>query len=531
MSDDSPANLPLMSSRSSLLRAEVLWPVLLVGGLWLVMSLGTNAYLNWVETEYSRLFDDNLDALRLTNQAESEIWRLSLAMELPLAEPELLKARSCAVRELASEMARFQQLEAANLRLASSTFQATMIGFLNVLDAAETGDRGEFSGEELQVRLQGFAAEVSRAAAEFRTLNADWISGRRRMLTELKSRVVFLRLLILLLGLPIGILLGWRVARRLKSTAARIAVTLNETAAVDHLPGMTVQITRGSSFEDVQLQAERVVKRLRSVVGELQSARREVIQSERLAAVGELAAGVAHELRNPLTSVKLLLQHAARQPGDYRINEQKLQLILEEIRRMESTIQGLLDFSRQPDLKRLRHDLRETIRRSLNLADGRLRQQRLEVEANLGHRPLWIMADPELLNQVFVNLLLNAIEASPDGGRLSVSAELLDNSDRVRVSVSDTGSGFRSDILQKIFEPFATTKEKGTGLGLAICRRIVTEHGGQIQAANSPFGGAIVMVELPLDSLGEISSVKDQRAEAMALSTGGVPATPKAVAL
>jgi signal transduction histidine kinase len=528
MSENTPANPPVTSSRSSLLRAEVLWPVLLVGGLWFVMSLGTNAYLNWVETEYARLFDDNLQAFRLTTQAESEIWRLSTAAEWPLADSELLRVRSRVVHDLASEMTRFQRLEAAHLRSALSTLQATIGQFLNALDAVDAGDRGAISSDESRVRLQGLAAEVSRSAAEVRNLNTDWISARRRVLAELQSRVVLLRLLILLLGLPIGILLGWRVARRLQTTAARIAVTLNETASADELPGMTVQITRGSSFEDVQLQAERVVKRLRMVAGELQSARLEVIQSERLAAVGELAAGVAHELRNPLTSVKLLLQHAARQPGDYRISGQKLQLILEEIRRMESTIQGLLDFSRQPDLKRLRHDLRETIRRSLNLADGRLRQQRIDVEANLGLHPLWIMADPELLNQVFVNLLLNSIEATPVGGRLAVSAEVLEKSNRVRVSVSDTGSGFRSDILQKMFEPFATTKEKGTGLGLAICRRIVTEHGGQIQAANRPTGGAVVTVELPLDSSGIALSVSGSRTEAMGLGAAVVPAKPGA---
>ena len=520
MSENTLADVLRTRSRRSLLRAEVLWPVLLVGGLWLVMSLGTNAYLNWVETEYTRLFDDNLQALRLTTQAESEIWRLSNALDGALGDSELRTMRSRAVRQMTLEIADFQRLEGVHLRSALGTFQAAIRSFLDVLD----GSDGVTGRDEFQVRLQGLAAEVSRSATEFRNLNTDWISGRRRMLAELQSRVVLLRLLILLLGLPVGILLGWRVTRRLQTTAARIAVTLNETAAVDSLPDMTVQITQGSSFEDVQRQAERVVERLRVVAGELQSARLEVIQSERLAAVGELAAGVAHELRNPLTSVKLLLQHAARQPGDYRISGQKLQLILDEIRRMEGTIQGLLDFSRPPDLKRMRHDLRETILRSMNLADGRLRQHRISVQAKLGQQPLWITADPELLNQVFVNLLLNAVEATPEGGCLSVSVELLSNFNRVRVCVEDTGSGFRSDILQRMFEPFATTKEKGTGLGLAICRRIVTEHGGQIQGANRPGGGAIVTVELPLDGHGVGQSVVGGLPEAMSWNSVAVPA-------
>ncbi|MEY2724831.1 MAG: hypothetical protein RLZZ458_698, partial [Planctomycetota bacterium] len=159
MSENTLADVLRTRSRRSLLRAEVLWPVLLVGGLWLVMSLGTNAYLNWVETEYTRLFDDNLQALRLTTQAESEIWRLSNALDGALGDSELRTMRSRAVRQMTLEIADFQRLEGVHLRSALGTFQAAIRSFLDVLD----GSDGVTGRDEFQVRLQGLAAEVSRS--------------------------------------------------------------------------------------------------------------------------------------------------------------------------------------------------------------------------------------------------------------------------------------------------------------------------------------------------------------------------------
>ena len=210
---------------------------------------------------------------------------------------------------------------------------------------------------------------------------------------------------------------------------------------------------------------------------------------------------MAHELRNPLTSVKLLLQHASRQPAVGRINAPQWQLILDEVGRMESTIQGLLDFSRTPTLNRICHDMRETISRSLNLIDGRIRQAHIQLLSSIASEPLWVDGDPEQLNQVFVNLLLNSIEAMESEGRLQIDAHCIPGQSLIRVTVTDSGSGIAPEVIERLFEPFATTKERGTGLGLAISRRIVREHGGTIHAENQPDRGAVFTVELPQGEL------------------------------
>ncbi|MEI8022279.1 MAG: ATP-binding protein, partial [Schlesneria sp.] len=245
----------------------------------------------------------------------------------------------------------------------------------------------------------------------------------------------------------------------------------------------------------------------------------EVLQAERLAAVGELAAGVAHEIRNPLTSVKLLLQYAIRKASGPTLEESQLRLILDEIGRMETTIQGLLDFARPPKLNIMKHDLRQTLQRALNLIDSRARQQGIEIIMGEVETPLIVDGDTEKLHQVLVNLLINAVEAMPDGGRLSIDAmdamigidiprspttdtspdcqKQPDNHVAV-ITIRDTGEGISTHVLSRLFEPFATTKERGTGLGLAVSHRIVEEHQGTIVACNDSSGGAKFTLTMPL---------------------------------
>lgn len=489
------------------LQAQVLVPVLITTCFWLVMSLSTNLYLQWVESQYNRLFSSNLQLVRASSLLSTSMGTCMSAWTQRDITTEQLQQQwnqlANRIYELLNEMPpegvddSLQADRAELIRMANNVRQ-----LLETLTRADTK-----SDTAAEMDLQSLSSEIWARSVQISEHNSGVISIRRQELAALHSTVVLLRVAMLLLGLPIGIFLGWRVSLRLQSNVAQIAVTLSSQEAVGDSHEMTVSITRNSTFEEVHRQAERVVERLRSVGRELQSARKEVIQSERLAAVGELAAGVAHELRNPLTSVKLLLQHAARQPAGARIEDSQLMLILEEVRRMETTIQGLLDFSRTPSLNHIQHDLRETLQRSLNLADGRLRQAGIQLRTSLSESPLWVNGDAEQLNQVFVNLLLNAIEATPPGGLISVSARTQPESGMVRVSITDTGPGIAPEIMARLFEPFATTRPKGTGLGLPICHRIVTEHKGSITVENLEQGGARLSVDLP--AAGVSSAVRE----------------------
>jgi signal transduction histidine kinase len=260
-----------------------------------------------------------------------------------------------------------------------------------------------------------------------------------------------------------------------------------------------VEVAPSADLPGLDEQVQAVAAQIRKVLDELHRARREAMQAERLAAVGELAAGVAHELRNPLTSVKLLIQTAAQRSPGQALGERPLQIVQHEIERMERTIQGLLDFARPPRLHRVRHDVRETLQRALNLVVGRAAQQEVTVQTDLPPTPVEVEADPEQLHQVFVNLLLNSMDSMANGGllRIALEAQAI-RGGTCRIVFSDSGLGIPDAVLERLFEPFVTTKDRGTGLGLAISRRIVEEHHGRILAANCGGQGASFTVELPL---------------------------------
>ena len=382
----------------------------------------------------------------------------------------------------------------------------------------------ESSSEEMNLMTERrhvvvLADQIGALAQELFRINQSAIEDYRAQRDIITNKILWGRFSILLIGPVMGLFLGWRSARRLNRSIARIAVTLHDADTKSNSDIGTLAIDGTSNFEDVQQQAEQVAERMRQVSRELQSARREVLQAERLAAVGELAAGVAHEIRNPLTSVKLLLQYAIRKASGPTLDESQLRLILDEIGRMETTIQGLLDFARPPKLNIVKHDLRQTLQRALNLIDSRARQQGIEIITSEMNTPLIVNGDSEKLHQVLVNLLINAVEAMPDGGRLSIDAvdamigidiprsPTADTSHDCQdqpgnhvgvVTIRDTGEGIAAHVLSRLFEPFATTKERGTGLGLAVSHRIIEEHQGTIVACNDPAGGAQFTLTIPL---------------------------------
>jgi signal transduction histidine kinase len=316
-----------------------------------------------------------------------------------------------------------------------------------------------------------------------------------------RLRIAFDRVMIVLwiAGPAVGIVWGYWVARGMRRSISQIGITLKDAAGgLEHEVGR-VEVHPSGDLPALQQQVQLVSLRIKEVVDQLQQARRETMLADRLAGVGEMAAGVAHELRNPLTSVKLLIQTAADSPHDHALSDEHMHVVLEQIVRMESTIQALLDFASPPQMQIVSHDLRDTLRRALNLVEGHANQQGVVISEDCPSAPVSVDGDSEQLHQVFVNLLLNGVESMPEGGELSVTVDCDGATDAVcRVVLADTGTGIPQPIMERMFEPFVTNKERGTGLGLAISRRIVEHHSGKLTAANREGGGAVFTVELPL---------------------------------
>jgi two-component system sensor histidine kinase HydH len=223
---------------------------------------------------------------------------------------------------------------------------------------------------------------------------------------------------------------------------------------------------------------------------------RTVLRAESLAEVGQVAAGLAHELRNPLTAIKMLVQ-ANREDAELQdLPAEDLRVIELEIRRMEDRLNVFIDFARPPRPERRLVDLKTVVDQTLALVGGRARKQRVALNFESPPAPVEVEADGEQLRQLLVNLALNALDAMPRGGVLDV--ELRPAADgQVEVIVLDTGPGIPPRHIPRLYEPFFTTKETGLGLGLPVSQRIAHDHGGMLSAANRPQGGARFLLRLP----------------------------------
>jgi signal transduction histidine kinase len=227
-------------------------------------------------------------------------------------------------------------------------------------------------------------------------------------------------------------------------------------------------------------------------------------RAERLAAVGQLAAGVAHEIRNPLTAIRSTMQYLLRglEPGEarYRLVEE----ILSEVDRINSTVGGLLSLSRSGEIRKTEIDLLEPLGKAVQLVQARAAEQGVEVRSALGLRGPQIVGDAGQLKQVFLNLLLNAVQSMPEGGWIAVAVvpwyPPSGNGDArwVEVRIEDSGPGIPPDQLRRVFDPFFTTKRDGTGLGLAICHGIIEQHEGEIHVQSEVGVGTTVSIRLPM---------------------------------
>ncbi len=253
-----------------------------------------------------------------------------------------------------------------------------------------------------------------------------------------------------------------------------------------------------ASSASVALRNAQLIADLKEALEREQKAKEQLVHSERLAAIGELAAKIAHDLRSPLVTIGGYARQLQRNPSDPQRVERNVQIIVDEVERLERQLRDLLDFAapKTPKLQRL--NLNELILRLAEIQRPSMEAAGVQLLINLPPHPLFVMADEFQMERVLLNLWRNAVEAMPNGGVLSV--RLWSESDAVKISVQDTGVGIVPDELPNIFKPFYTTKNSGSGLGLAICKKIVDDHGGQIEVISSVGQGATFTITLPAAS-------------------------------
>jgi two-component system NtrC family sensor kinase len=229
--------------------------------------------------------------------------------------------------------------------------------------------------------------------------------------------------------------------------------------------------------------------------------RQQLTRSERLAAVGRLAAGVAHEINNPLTGVLTFSHMLLRDAPAGSQQHEDIEAIIEATTRCRDIIRGLLNFSRQNEPQKRLSNLSDVLHDALNLTRNQALLHRVTLLEQLDPHLPALVIDPHQVQEVAVNIILNAIDAMPDGGALNIRSHAVEGGRWVEFEMADTGHGIPAEILDRIFDPFFTTKPpgKGTGLGLAISYGIITEHGGDISVSSEVGRGTTVTVRLPVE--------------------------------
>ena len=247
---------------------------------------------------------------------------------------------------------------------------------------------------------------------------------------------------------------------------------------------------------------EELASSFNEMAGSLKDQMYKMQRAEQMTTFGQMAAGLVHEIKNPLAGIKAAIEIMAEEITLSAENKDILSLVISEIRRIEALMKSLLDFARPPKPQFMQINLNHILEGTLDFlihqpSFSQNKKEPIAIIQNLDAHLPEIVADPQQLRQIFINLLLNAHEAMSNEGTITLKTSH-DSSPSIEISISDTGKGISKDVLGKIFQPFFTTKPKGTGLGLAISKQLIEQHGGAISAENNPQGGATFRIKIPI---------------------------------
>lgn len=341
------------------------------------------------------------------------------------------------------------------------------------------------------------AREILEPAREYLRVNEAMLTRATETNQELSQRITLGLVGLGVCGSVGGLLGGWVIAvslrRSLLDTDRVLRDTAEQLGEAAHAPlALPATGTTDTTLQRVTAAAAAVLQRLKQT-------ERDALRAEQLAWVGQMAAGIAHEVRNPLTVIKLLVQAATDPRRAVGFRPRDLRVLEGEILRLEQIISAFLDFARPPRPTKKTVATRELLDECLAGVATRAELQRVVVRLDAPPDLPDLDADPGQIKQVLYNLMFNALDVLATGGTIRVGVVVAGRPGReeLTVCVADTGPGLPAGLEGRLFDPFVSTKETGLGLGLSICKRIVEAHGGVIAATNSPTGGAVFTVTLP----------------------------------
>jgi len=252
-------------------------------------------------------------------------------------------------------------------------------------------------------------------------------------------------------------------------------------------------------YEGLKTFSQQMEEKIQRTTADLRKTEAQLIRSEKLASLGQLAAGIAHEIRNPLTSINILIHSLTENLPSGDSHREDLKVIEEETNRINEILDRFLRFAKPAAPLLERTDVVSIFEETLQLIRPRIEKQLIVVRKEFQALPV-ILMDREQIKQVALNLLLNAVQAMPQGGTLTLRGQNSGDGQWIRISIQDSGMGIPSEDMNRLFDPFFSTKEGGVGLGLSIAHRIIDQHHGTIEVKSAPGEGTLFTVCLPIDN-------------------------------
>ena len=394
----------------------------------------------------------------------------------------------------------------------AGAFDAALLGPDN--NVIVTTHRGNTNARWATETLQQFAALGNSTVTEYETQDGKYIAGAGKIVaadltvvTRISASAAYLTARQLLKNL---VIIGLAIV--ILASLGGVVVSRRITGPLERLSRAVQKVAKGNFEVNVDIQSKDEIGRLSRSFNDmadelnvrehsLKKAQLALVQSEKMAAVGTLSAGLAHEVKNPLSAVLGYAQLAKRKIEQPELVKKHLDIIENETRRCNEIIGNLMQFSRQEKGDFSQISVNEVVAKAIGIVDHQLSLNAVRIEANLDESLPPILGNANQLQQVLMNLAINAQHAmGEDGGKLSIETAIED--DIVTITVDDTGPGIPDDVAANIFEPFFTTKAagEGTGLGLSVSYGIIQDHKGEILVSRAPSGGARFEIQLPVNA-------------------------------
>jgi nitrogen fixation/metabolism regulation signal transduction histidine kinase len=331
---------------------------------------------------------------------------------------------------------------------------------------------GTYFCRELSLRSIG-----QRVPAKFIVLSS------RKELDSLLAKIRLLFLLLTLFGCALSLLLGFLFSRRITQPIMKLASGLEKVSKGE---------LNLSLEEDRHDELGRLTESFNRMTRDLKQYKENWLRAERIAVWQEMARRLAHEIKNPLSPIRISIENLRKtyykkHPDFSKIFEESTGVVLEEVDKLKKIVDSFSEFARLPKPTKSRENLEELITKTLNLFAGTADKYKLSYRKS--SREIWINLDPDQIHRILINLIKNSMEAMPSGGEITIETEGPWETGYATIRLRDNGPGMPEEILANLFKPYLSTKQGGTGLGLAISHRIVTEHGGTLEAENIEGGG------------------------------------------